>query len=277
MEWDPTGGSLEPPVLARDAFLGEIPMILTATAILAAAFASFDDKDDLGNAVKKFTDAKSYSFKGEVTVSAPGRGGDAPAPTPTAFDGKFAEDVGLVVQTAQDEIVKIGGRTAIRPKPVWRVMDDGTRGNRGPGLQAAFAGRGGGALAARAPKEDLTGLDGKLEKVTKTDKKETVGEGECSVFEVTFSPEGAKSLTGGAGRPGAGGGGGNATVTASASGHFWVTSDGRLAKYEITSKMSRTFNDREFTTSTSRTVSLFDIDKTKVELPAGAKEAIGQQ
>jgi hypothetical protein len=251
-------------------------MILTATAILAAALASFDDKDDLGNAVKKFTDAKSYSFKGEMTVTAPGRGGaDAPAPAPVAFDGKYAEEVGLVVQTAQDEIVKIGGRTAIRPKPTWRVIDDGQRGNRGPGLQAAFAGRGGAALAARSPKEDLTGLEGKLEKVTKTDKKETVGEGECSVYEVTFSPEGAKSLTGGAGRPGAGGG--NQNATASASGHFWVSSDGRLAKYEITSKVSRTFNDREFTTSNSRTVSLFDVDKTKVELPAGAKEAIGRQ
>jgi len=250
-------------------------MILTATAILAAALASFDDKDDLGNAVKKFTDAKSYSFKGEVTVTAPGRGGDAPAPTPTAFDGKYAEDVGLVVQTAQDEIVKIGGRTAIRPKPVWRVIDDGQRGNRGPGLQAAFAGRGGSAIAARSPKEDLAGLDGKLEKVTKTDKKQTVGECECSIFEGTFSPEGARSLAGGAGR--AGGGGANANVTATANGLFWLSSDGKLAKYEITSKVSRTFNDREFTTSISRTVTLFDVDKTKVELPAGAKEAIGQQ
>ena len=110
--------------------------------------------------------------------------------------------------------------------------------------------------------------------MTKADKKESVGESECAVLDVTFSAEGAKSLAGGpAARPG---GGNNAGAAAefSASGRFWVAPDGRLAKYEITSKVSRTFNNREFTTSTSRTVTIFAVDKTKVELPSGAKEAL---
>jgi hypothetical protein len=255
-------------------------MIHTAAWLLVAALMPLDDKDDLGSAVKKFTDVKSYAFKGQMTVTVPGRNADAPAPTPTAFEGKFAEDVGLVVQTEQDEIVRIDGKTAIRPKAVWRVLDDGGgRGNRGAGVQAMFAGRGGAGMFARAPKEELAGLDGKLEKVTKTDKKETVGEAECTVFEVSFTQEGARSFSGAGGRPGAGGNNNNPNAQAeiSASGHFWLTSDGHLAKYEISSKVSRNFNNRDFTTSTSRTVSLFDVDKTKVELPAGAKEAIGQK
>ena len=250
-------------------------MTIAAVALLLASLAPFDDKDDLGGAVKKFAESKSYSFKGEVTLTVPGRNGDAPTPVPTAFEGKFSDEVGLVVQTAQDEIVRIDGKTAIRPKAVWRVIDDGNRGNRAPGFQAAFAGRGGAGLVARAPKDELTGLDGKLDKVTKTDKKETVGEYECSVFEVSFSSDGAKSLVGGA-RPG-GGGNGNGNAEISANGRFWLSPDGHLAKYEITSKVSRTFNNRDITTTTSRTVNLFDVDKTKVELPAGAKDALSQK
>ncbi|MBI3855436.1 MAG: hypothetical protein HY293_07070 [Planctomycetes bacterium] len=260
-------------------------MMTTASlfALLLSLPAAFDDKDDLAAAAKKLADAKSYSFKGELTLTVPGRNADnpAPAPTPTAFEGKFADDVGLVVQTAQDEIVKIDGKTAVRPKAVWRVIDDGNRGARGaggaggaPGAMAAFAGRGAPGLVARAPREELAGIEGKLDKVTKTDKKENVGEQECSVLEAVFSAEGAKSLAGGgAGRPG-GGNNPGAAAEVSATGRFWVTADGRLAKYEITSKTSRSFNNRDFTTSTSRTVTLYDVDKTKVELPAGAKEAL---
>jgi hypothetical protein len=255
-------------------------MTASVFAILLAWSAACDDKDDLATAVKKFGEAKSYSFKGELTLTVPGRNQDAPAPAPTAFEGKFAEDTGLVVQTAQDEIVRIDGKTAVRPKAVWRVVDDGARGggNRpaggGPGALAAFAGRGGAGLFARAPKEELAGLDGKLEKVAKADKKESVGESECAVLEVTFNAEGAKSLAGGAAARAGGGNNAGAAAEFSASGRFWVTADGRLAKYEITSKVSRTFNNREFTTSSSRTVTLFDVDKTKVELPSGAKEAL---
>jgi hypothetical protein len=248
-------------------------MIHAAAVLMLAALVPLDDKDDLGSAVKKLAEAKSYSFKGESLLSVPGRGDTAPAPTPTAFEGKFAEDVGLVVQTAQEEIVKIDGKTAVRPKAVWRVIDDGTRGNRGPGMQAAFAGRGGPGLLARAPKEDLAGIDGKLDKVTKSDKKETVGELECVLYEATFSADGAKSLAGGA-RAG-GQGNGNAEVSASA--RFWVGPEGQLAKYEISSKVTRTFNNRDLTTSTSRSISLFDVGKTKVELPEGAKEAFAQK
>jgi len=244
-----------------------------AVVLLLAALAPVDDKEDVANAVKKLVDAKSYSFKGESTLSAPGRNQTAPAPASTTFEGKWADDVGLVVQTAQEEIVKIDGKTAVRPKAVWRVIEDGTRGARGAGMQAAFAGRGGPGLLARAPKDDLAGIDGKLDKLTKSEKKETVGEVECAVYEAIYSADGAKSLVAG---PRAGGGGnGNAEVSANA--RFWLTPDGHLAKYEITSKVSRTFNNQEFTTSTSRSIRLFDVDKTKVELPEGAKEAIGQK
>jgi hypothetical protein len=250
-------------------------MTLAAASLILALLGPLDDKDDVGSTLKKFTEAKSYSFKGEVTMTVPGRGGaDAPEPTPIAFDGKFSDEVGLVVQTAQDEIVKIENKVAIRPKPVWRVMEQGGRGNRGAGGggMAAFAGRGGGAgMFARAPKDELAGMDAKLDRVTKTDKKETVGESECSVFEAGFTSEGAKSLAGGGGRPG---GGGNAEAEVTASAHFWVASDGHLAKYEISTKVTRSFNNREITTSSKKVVTLFDVDKTKVELPSGAKEAI---
>jgi hypothetical protein len=251
-------------------------MTMTASvfALLLAWSAAFDDKDDLAAAVKKFGEAKSYSFKGELTLTVPGRNNDAPAPSPIAFEGKFAEDTGLVVQTAQDEIVRIDGKTAVRPKAVWRVVDDSARGGNRPGALATFAGRGGPAMFARGPKEELAGLDAKLEKVTKTDKKESVGESECAVFEVVFNAEGAKSLAGGGAARAGGGNNAGAAAEYSASGHYWVSADGRLAKYEITSKVNRSFNNRDFTTSNSRTITLFDVDKTKVELPAGAKEAL---
>ena len=248
----------------------------TAAVMLLSLLASFDDKDDLSSGIKKLTDAKSFSFKGQVTLTAPGRGGNAPEPRPVAYEGKYAEDVGLVIETDADEIVRVDGKTAIRPKPTWRVIEDAARGNGGGGGGgfAAALGRGGPGMFARSPKDELANLAGKLDKVTKTDRKENVGEVECSVYEVSLTSEGAKSLAGG-GRPG-GGGGQNAEVEASANGHFWISPDGRLAKYDLTSKATRSFNNRDFTTQSSRTVTFFDVDKTKVELPSGAKEAINK-
>jgi hypothetical protein len=252
---------------------------MTAAAMmLLSLLASFDDKDDLSSGIKKLTDAKSFSFKGQLTMTAPGRGGNAPEPRPLSYEGKYAEGVGLVIETDTDEIVRVDGKTAICPKPTWRVIEDGAPGNRGAGGGAGFAaafGRGGPGMFARSPKDEFANLEGKLDKVTKTDRKENVGEVECSVYEVSLTSEGAKSLAGGGGRPG-GGGGQNAEVEASANGHFWISSDGRLAKYDLSSKATRSFNNREFTTQSTRTVTFFDVDKTKVELPAGAKEAINK-
>ncbi|HLY73684.1 MAG TPA: hypothetical protein VKU80_06155 [Planctomycetota bacterium] len=250
----------------------------TAVMMLLSLLASFDDKDDLSSGIKKLTDAKSFSFKGQVTLIAPARGGNAPEPRPLSYEGKYAEGVGLVIETDTDEIVRVDGKTAIRPKPTWRVIEDGAQGNRGAGGGGGFAaafGRGGPGMFARSPKDELANLEGKLDKVTKTDRKENVGEVECSVYEVSLTSEGAKSLAGPGGRPG-GGGGQNVEVEASANGHFWIASDGRLAKYDLSTKATRSFNNREFTTQSTRTVTFFDVEKTKFELPAGAKEAINK-
>ena len=56
-------------------------------------------------------------------------------------------------------------------------------------------------------------------------------------------------------------------------GKAWVGGDG-IVKLDLASSLSTAFNGNEFEVTSFRSVSLFDLGKTRVEIPEEARKAI---
>jgi hypothetical protein len=249
--------------------------VTIASLVALLAFApGRDDKEDLVNAAKKVADAKSYSFKGETKMELPAIGGQGGGnQDPQKFEGKHEAEVGTHILTDSQEVVKIGNKTASRPRAEWRVTTDGAEGgDQGGGRRGGF-GRmlGGMGGRARAPHEDFKDFGSKLEKVTKSDKKETIGEYECDVYNADLTEDAAKALLPGGGMMGRMQQ--QAEIEIKGKGKFWVM-DGAIVKSELTASLVGSFQGNDFEMSATRTTSIFDIDKTKVTIPEDAKKAI---
>ncbi len=232
-----------------------------------------DDKEDLAAAAKKTAESKSYSFKGETKTEMPAFGGQGGgAQDPQKFEGKHEEGVGTHILTDQQEIVKVGAKTASRPRAEWRVTDEtqqGQGGGRGAGGRgmAGMMGRG----STKAPHEDFKDFGAKLAKASKSDKKETVGETECDVYSIELTEDAVKAMLPGGGMFGRMGQ--NAEITYTGTGKVFVA-DGVILKYVLKAVVSASIQGNDVELTIERTTMIYDIDKTKVELPADAKKAI---
>ncbi|HXX94081.1 MAG TPA: hypothetical protein VEN81_10630 [Planctomycetota bacterium] len=233
-----------------------------------------DDKEDLASAIRKLSDARNYSFKGQQKTDLPalgafGAGGGGPQEN--KYEGQVDAREGTHILTEAQEIVRIGDKTAIRPRGDWRVLDENPAGGGGRNL-GRMMGQLGGLRPPRAPHEELKDLASKLERASRDGKKETVGETECDVYSFDLSEDGAKGLFPMGGMMGRLGGG-NADVKFRGKGKGWVA-DGLLVKLETVATLSASFNGNDFDVSTTRTVSIHDVGKTRVEIPEDAKKAI---
>lgn len=229
-------------------------------------------EDAVLEAAKSLQSAKNYSFKGETLTELPDMGGGGgEAPEPQKFEGKHDTDIGTTILTPTQEIVRYKGRTASRPRAEWRVQpeegDEG--GRRGGGRRGGMMGRFGGG-AARAPHEDLADLGDKIKSVKGGEKKETVGEDECTLYEAEMTEEAAMAAFGGGGRMG------RMMEGAEFDGDLkvWIDGHGRIAKYEARISVFASTEQGDFEMSATRTVMLYAFDETKVEIPDGAKDAI---
>ncbi len=248
-------------------------------ALVSTLLLGRDDKEDLVAAAKKTAESGSYSFKGTTTRELPEQARQKPAPQ--NYEGKRAE-AGTMITTDRETVVYAKGRIATCPKPVWRARDDRAaqppaEGERPrPGAGALLAGLA--ALAPpRPPHEELAAIGDKIESATKRADAETLGEYPCKVYDVVFTKDAARAMMGGGGgrRPGGGGGQnplGNAEF--SAKGVFWVNDDGRIIQAEATVTVSMTIQDNTVEAKTIRKLSLYDFDKTTLEIPAEAMKAI---
>src|SRR6266480_6902543 len=138
-------------------------MIPVALMVAFATQARADDKEDLLALAKKAAELKNYSFKGKSTIEPPAIAGAAAPVQESAVEGQVDLTEGTHILTDAQEIVRLGGKTAVRPRSGWRVIDEGP----GPG-GAANPGRGQGALGLlaglrppRAPHEDFKELGSK--------------------------------------------------------------------------------------------------------------------
>ena len=247
---------------------------LMAFAALAAFAGSAwaDDKEDLLAAAKKTSALKNYSFKGKTTFEPPALAGAPVQESP--FEGQVDLAEGTRILTDSQEIVRLGEKTAIRPRSGWQVIDEGRGpgGGPNPGRMTGALGLLAGLRPPRAPHEDMKDLGPKLDKVSKAEKREGVGGIDCDVYSFELTAEGARSAFPGggmAGRPGAERG--NAKFKGC--GKAWVGGDG-IVKLDLASSLSTAFNGNEFEVTSFRSVSLFDLGKTRVEIPEEARKAI---
>jgi hypothetical protein len=247
--------------------------ILIAFALTAFSDPAWaDEKEDLVGAAAKTAEAKNYSFKGQVQLDLPALGGGAGGPQVSKFEGKVDAAEGTYILTEAQEIVRIDGKTAVRPRGDWRVLDENARGAAGGRNLGRMAGMMGGLRPPRAPHEEFKDFGATIEKVSRTGTKETVGEAECNVYAFDLTEEGAKAsfpMGGMLGRLG----GGNVDAKFKGKGKAWAA-DGGLVKIETTATLSGSFNNNDFEVTSTRATSIFDVGKTKVQIPEDAKKAI---
>lgn len=234
---------------------------------LAAGAAWADDKDDVTAAAKKAAELTNYTFKGETKTELPammGGGGD-----PQKFEGKHDKDSGTMVRTDTQEFVTVGGKTASRPIAEWKLVKE----EDAMGMARRGMGLGSSSRPPKAPHEVLGKLGSRFKKVKKS-KKESVAETECDLFEAELSESGAgdtlKELVPAIGQwlehlP-------DAETTGSSK--VWVNADGCVVKYEMTAKISASVQGMELEITATRTITLSEIGKTKVEVPDDAKKAL---
>ena len=243
--------------------------ILSAILALSMVGGVQDDKDDVASAAKK-SFGSNYSFKGQSLFDMPsfGGGGDR-EPTPSKFKGKHDGDVGTHILTETQEIVKVGDKTATRPRATWTVREENPEGGRRRGGRRGRRGGMFGGRGVNAPHVELNGLGDKLSSAEKTDDTETVGETDCTIYTGKFSEEAAKGFFGG-GRMFSR----LEEAEFSAKGKFWLDDEGNLVKYEVKATLVAVIRDNEIEISVTRTVTIYDVGTTKVKIPAGALKAI---
>lgn len=239
--------------------------------LLAITLLLGDDKDDLAAAAKKAHESSSYSFKGETTTEMPSMMGGMGDNEPTKFEGKYEKGVGAYIRTATHEFVTIGDKTASRPLAEWKMLEDE---DDPMALQKRMMSMMSGSKSVKSPHGDFADFAGKIEKAKKS-KKETLGETECDLYEIEFTEEAAKALLGDL-LPMGGMMGMIPDAESTGTGKVWVDGGGRIVKYEATGKLSASMQGMDFEMSATRTVTFYDVDKTKVEIPEDAKKLFGK-
>lgn len=250
--------------LARDS-LGPVPR----GGNPAPPGASLDDKEALLAAAKRAADVKSCTFRGETKLDLPegvARGAGAEA---ARFEGKFERGAGTWVKTDAHEFLTAGGKTVARPISDWKLLKEEDPGD----VQRLIYQSLGSARALRSPPEEFAGYARGVERVKKSDAKETVGDKECAIYEAEFTEPAARDL-------------GRALVpmgrwvdrlpnaACSASARVWVDGEGRILKVESKARIAATIQGSDVQLSATRTTAISDIDATKVEVPDGAKKIL---
>jgi hypothetical protein len=221
--------------------------------MLTASLFAADAKEEVTKAAKQLGEKGSYSWK--TTVVVPESAQFKPGPT----EGK-AEKSGFTyvkMSTFGDnttELVLKGDKAAFTNRDGdWQTAAEAENAE-GPGRFMAGMARNFKTPAVQAA--EIAGTTKELKK-----------DGE--LYSGDLTEDGAKTLM----RFRRGGGDGPAISNAKGSAKFWVK-DGALTKYEFKVTGSMNFNGNDIDVDRTTTVEIKDVDKTKVEVPEGAKKKL---
>jgi hypothetical protein len=234
-------------------------------ALLVAAGVGFgwDDKEDLGAAAKKATEAESYTFKSTIEIEG------SPMPVdPIEFEGKHHKDAATYLtgsMMGRDiELYKKGDKIVTKGMDGnWQSGGGGGGGRGGRGLGGMMSG------ALKAPHEELKDFEKKFKEVKKGERKENVGGKECSVYSGDLTEDAAKEMI----PMGRMGGLGGAEITGSAK--VWVDGDGVVRKYETVANLSIDFQGNQLELTVTRKTEISEIGSTKLEVPEEVKKLLG--
>jgi len=247
-------------------------ILLGTLAVLAgsAVVASAAPKEEVQDAAKKLSDAKSYSWKqnSENLAQAGGQGGRGFGGGPQ--EGKAEKDgvthLTMTFGENRTDILIKGDKGAVKTDDGWKSFAELAQGgNDGgqPGPQRFIA------RMAQNFKGPATQAEDLVKNVKDLQKDEGAYKGE-------LTEEGAKQLMsfGGRGRrPAADGNAppqGPQVTNPKANVRFWVE-NGVLTKYEYTVTGTMSFNGTDIEINRKTTVEIKDVGSTKVEVPDDAK------
>jgi hypothetical protein len=215
-------------------------LVFVAGSLLAA-----DAQSELSKAVAKLGDQPNYSWT--TTMKMPDDSRMQMGPTEGKTEkGGYTYTSSAFGDRKMERIAK-GDKVAFTRQGEWQSADDSA--GQGRGMMRGL----------RTPAEQATDL---LKYVTDVKK-----EGE--VYTGKISEQGVKSMITFRRR------GGEEPEVRDPSGtaKFWVK-DGMLSKYEFQIKGGMTFNNNDIQMDRTTTVEIKDVGKTKVEVPAEAKEKL---
>lgn len=215
-------------------------LVLVAGSLLAA-----DAQSELSKAVAKLGDQPNYSWT--TTMKMPDDSRMQMGPTEGKTEkGGYTYTSSAFGDRKMERIAK-GDKVAFTRQGEWQSADDSA--GQGRGMMRGL----------RTPAEQATDL---LKYVTDVKK-----EGE--VYTGKISEQGVKSMITFRRR------GGEEPEVRDPSGtaKFWVK-DGMLSKYEFQIKGGMTFNNNDIQMDRTTTVEIKNVGKTKVEVPAEAKEKL---
>ncbi len=246
-------------------------MKLAIAVVLALSGVPADDKQDLSKAVQKFVGAASYAFKGETKMDSPL--GNLPQQVP-ALEGSWEKEMGLRATLGdRGEFFRQGDKFFVKQAGgEWQRLEDA----QAPPAEGARP-RGGRGFMQRmvrnlkAPHEEVQDVSKGFKALKKEEKREAVGEKECTVYGGELTEEGVKDSPLGK-MLGQFGGAANATLSGSAK--AWVDGEGNLLKYEVSNRASLEFQGNPIEFSLVRTTSLTDVGKARVEVPDGVKKLL---
>jgi hypothetical protein len=238
--------------------------------VVAVAPVGADDKDDAAAAAKKTSELTNYSFKGETTIELPAMWAAAMGGAdPQKFEGRYDKDAGTTVRTSSHDFVTIGDKTVSCPIQRWdKVQDEDMM-----SASKRMMGMMGSSRPVSAPHADLAKFAAKLKKAKKVDAKETIGETDCTRFDVELTDGAAEDLVKEL-MPSMAGMLGQMEADLSAKAKFWVNGDGVIVKCELVGMLAGSLQGMDMEMSATRTSTLYDVGSTKVEVPEGAKKAL---
>ena len=234
--------------------------LATFAALALAASAADSPKDAVKAAAKKLGEKDNYSFVSTPKVDGAG-GGQRFQAGPT--EGKVNKDgfATLATKVGENttEIVFKGAKGVLKTADGWKTAEELAAAAQG-GDNAA---KGRSFMAGRmlrtfkAPAAQAAELADKAKELKEAD----------GVISGDLTEEGAKELMSFGGRPG-----GQAPQISGAKGSvkFWVK-DGAVAKYELHTEGTMTFNNNDITLNRTTTVEIKDVGTTKLTVPDEAK------
>jgi hypothetical protein len=217
-------------------------------------------QDELTGILKKFSESKSYSWKG-ITKFEGGMPGGGEIPD-ARFEGAHEDGVATHLLTDNAEFFRVGEKTVTRPRGEWRLIDPNDPSGRGRGRMFGMGG------APKIPHEELKNLG--LTDILKAAEKEKIADAEYTVFTAKLGEEAARAAAP-MGRML------ERLQDAEVTGTFkaWINAEGRLFRYQISVKVVATMQDNEFQLKSTRITTVQD--GAKVDVPADAKRAFEGQ
>ncbi len=210
---------------------------MCSSLLVLAAFALSAGPEELPKALRGVTGADSYSFTLRESPAAP------------ALEAKYQKGVPVYFNADRIEFFRKGDLLVYKQKDVWQRTRTGTLSD--PLLILAASAK---VRAARLPHEELAVLGKALTNVKKTE----------AILSGEFKAEAAKQLARSEDRDLARGG----------TAKLWLNTDGRLVKYEIAIRVQGVRGNAEVDGVITRIVTIADLGKVKVEVPAGARKAL---